>query len=115
MRLSPATVGAAIYLAATLGSHATETFCAVTRETRDGYVALREGPSPSFRTRAKLLPQDFLYVGTESCREDRRGRLLCGENRWLFVEQVLSGGRPKEGVEGWASSRFIRQVSCPAE
>src|ERR1700744_5998836 len=71
---------------------AAQTYWAVTKSTRDGFVALRTGPGARFAPVGKLLPHDFLYVGTEQCRNDF-GRLLCSENgEWVFVEKVVSRG-----------------------
>jgi hypothetical protein len=94
----------------------TQTFCAVTKETRDGFVALRQGPKASFRQLAKLISSDFLYVGTERCRDDSRGILRCSANsEWVFVEEVVSSNGMKRATQGWASKKLIRQIACPID
>ncbi len=37
-------------------AHATEDYCVETIKTRDGFVALREGPGTQYRMMAKLKP-----------------------------------------------------------
>jgi hypothetical protein len=92
---------------------ATQTYCAVTQQTSDGFVAVRMGPDTSYEPIGKLLPTDFLYVGTEQCRNDF-GPMLCSENgEWVFVEEVIAFGRTKKPIKGWAYNKLVRPIACP--
>jgi hypothetical protein len=89
---------------------ATETYCGVTQHTPDGFVAIREGPGVGFPMRGKAIPSDFLYVGTEKCR-DEFGALVCSPDAsWVFVEEV-AGSK----LKGWARGSLIRTVTCPGD
>jgi hypothetical protein len=94
-------------------SYATESFCAVTERTPDGFVALREGPGAEFKAKAKAVPSDQLIVATEHCRSDF-GPLFCDDKgAWLFVEEVIPVTAPSKSLaRGWISARFVRQIGC---
>lgn len=95
---------------------ATSTFCAVTRETKDGFVSLRVGPAATYKQIGTLFPSDFLYVGTELCRADFGAMLCSNHGRWIFVEAVKRFKNfSNMNLKGWANSSLIRQVQCPDE
>lgn len=98
-------------------ANATITFCAVTEKTPDGFVSLRTGPAPTYPVIGKVAPADFLYVGTEECRDDF-GKLLCSKGgAWLFVEQVVpfKRGSDVKKLKGWANGQLIRQIQCSTD
>ncbi len=58
----------------------------------------------------KALLTDFLYVGTEKCRDDF-GPLLCSSTEdWVFVEKI-AGSKMK----GWTRGHLIRTITRPDE
>ena len=92
-------------------SYATETFCAVTERTADGFVNLREGPNSEYKVVGKVLPADLLWVGSEQCRSDF-GQSVCDPTgKWVFVERVFSL-TSKSTLKGWINNRFVRQIAC---
>ena len=93
-------------------SFASETFCAVTERTSDGFVSVRSGPGTDYNVLGKVHLSDFLYVGTERCRNDF-GPTLCSEDgRWVFVEEVRKQSKVFV-LKGWIKNSLIRQVTCP--
>ncbi len=89
--------------------HATQSFCAVSERTPDGFVNLRNGPGPHYKVVGQVLPPNVMLVGTEQCRDDF-GLSLCSEDRqWVFVEEVL-GKRPL--MKGWMNNKFVSV--CPS-
>ena len=110
MRLTVAAVALAALI---VPAGAGESFCAVAKQTSDGFVALRSGPASTFEDLAHALPSDFLYVGTEKCRSDF-GKLHCSaDGKWIFVESVTSKRFGERKAKGWASAGLIRQIACP--
>lgn len=93
--------------------HASQSFCAVTERTPDSFVALRDGPGEKYKPIGRIVPSDFLWVGTEACRSDF-GEQRCDESRnWVFVERVLSlHATAPAKTKGWAHARLIRQIAC---
>jgi hypothetical protein len=91
---------------------ATETFCAVTEKTSDGFVSIRSGPGIDYNVLGKVYPLDFLYVGTERCRNDFGQALFSEDGRWVFVEQVHRQSKAFI-LKGWIKNSLIRQVTCP--
>lgn len=88
--------------------------CAVVRETRDGFAALRDRASKNGTLRAKLKPYEIVVVFRSDCRPNR------AEDPWTEVECVprLDGdcktlqGR---GTSGWVSTSLIEEAWCPVE
>lgn len=95
------------------GAKATETWCAVTKQTNDGFVSVRAKPTPSSPLLGRLGPTDFLYVGTEQCRDDFGHSVCSRDGLWVFVEEVRSLRSVQ--LKGWVNSRLIRQIACPDE
>lgn len=64
---------------------ATEDWCAVSKMTPNGFVALRAGgPGADFPQPGRLLPYEFLWMSTASCMKG-----LCDKNgRWLDIPQM---------------------------
>lgn len=98
---------------------AAESWCGVYDFSSDLYLNLRAAPSPKYRIVGKVKKSDFLWVGTEQCRDDftdgraEFGSAICTKNlKWVFVEAVLRNDRDI-GIKGWANSTYIRQISCP--
>lgn len=94
------------------GAFATSTYCAVVGKTPDGFLNVRVGPGVAYGVIARLLPSDFVYVDTGSCKAG-----LCDEARnWQFVEGVPRLDGNKEPLsQGWVHSKYIKQVGCPNE
>jgi len=95
-------------------ANATWSFCAVTRHTDDGFVALRAGPGTRYSILAKILPSDQLLIGaTEICLE-LDGEKLCDDTgKWKIVESVYSiVPRENRALKGWISERLVRQIGC---
>lgn len=95
---------------------ATGTFCAVVERTADGYVNLRDGPSPQHHVVGRVLPSDFLWVATEQCRLDF-GKMQCDDTQsWVFVEKVHAlRDRDRDHIKGWAKAQFVRPIACRDE
>ena len=115
--MSRRTAGLALLclLASTSSALATSTYCAVVKQTPDGFVALRAGPGTKFPIRQRLQPYDFVWVDTGSCRENK-----CDEGRkWQFIEGVTRLDGPfneaKRFTQGWVFARYIKQITCPEE
>jgi hypothetical protein len=93
-----------------VAASATETFCGVIERTRDGFVSIRKGPGVGYPVSGKALPSDFLFIGTEKCRDDF-GPLLCSSTGdWVFVEEVAGSN-----LKGWVRSSLVRTVTCPGQ
>jgi hypothetical protein len=100
-------------------ANATVDFCAVVRETPDGFLALREGPGTQFPVVHKLRRGDFLYADDASCE---RG-VCANRNRWTHVLSVprLDGppNNPNKAhgsfTSGWVASRYIEWFVCPED
>ncbi len=91
---------------------ATATYCAVAKQTRDGFVMLRSGPGAHFDPLHTIAPSDLLTVGTERCRSDF-GSLLCSEaGDWVFIEAVTKLNTRNVTAKGWANAKLIRQIAC---
>ncbi len=74
-------------------------FCDL-KETRDGFVALRAGPSP----KAKLIAK--LRGGDEVLRDEgRRGQWV--KVRWWREGERLSKGFDKHAGMGWLNERLL--------
>ena len=106
-------VALAIALAPT-SAQATETWCAVTEKTADGFVNLRVGPGASYRIIAQVFPSDLLLIDTAPCREFEGTELCDQSGAWVFVEGVATLNQRSRGesFQGWINSHFIRQVAC---
>jgi hypothetical protein len=91
-----------------MAAKASETFCAVTEKTNDGFVEVREGPGMHFSGLGKITISDFLYVGTEQCRNDFGPSLCSSDQQWSFVEEV-AGSK----LKGWVRSTLLRRIKCP--
>jgi hypothetical protein len=100
-------------LSPTRVSLAAETFCAVIENTSDGFVSVREGPGPQFKSLGRLTQSDLLWIGTEQCRSDF-GASLCDETKtWVFVERVFSLPTSlRLELKGWVRNKLIHQVAC---
>jgi hypothetical protein len=108
-------VGVLVFLAWPGPSQATETFCAVTERTADGFVSLRDGPGSQYNSVGQVLPSNLLWVGTEKCRSDF-GKQQCDmTERWVFVERVFSTAAVQSSLKGWIKQSLIRQVACTDE
>ena len=94
--------------ASSIASKASETFCAVTKKTNDGFVEAREGPGVLYKGLGRITTSDFLYVGTERCRDDFGKSLCSNDQQWSFVEEV-AGSK----LKGWVKSTLIRPITCP--
>ena len=56
----------------------------------------------------KIIISDFLYVGTNSCRDDFGPSLCSDDQRWSFVEEVMGSK-----LKGWVRSTLLRPITCP--
>lgn len=106
-------------LSLTPSANASESWCGVYDFSTDPELNLRAAPSPSYRIVGKVKKGDFLWIGTEACRDDftdgraEFGRAICTKNKkWVFVEAVFRNQRDT-GMKGWANSAYIRAISCP--
>ncbi len=93
-------------------SSATAIFCAVSERTNDGFVSVRSGPGVDYEVLGKIFAGDFLYVGTERCREDFGSIHCSNDGKWVFVEDALRNSKSIK-LKGWAKNSLIRQITCP--
>lgn len=108
MKLNALAIGLATGLSGS--AWASETYCGVSKPTADGFVVLRQGPSPAFAPEGSVTPSDFLYLDTAQCRSDF-GKLRCSRNgAWVFVEKVAGSTK-----KGWANAKLVRSIACPDE
>jgi hypothetical protein len=96
-------------------SHSTATFCAVTERTSDGYVSLREGPTPQNRKLGEVLPSNLLIMATEQCRSDFGTQQCDPTGRWIFVEKVFPIGHHGSAQKGWILASLTRQIAYEGE
>lgn len=103
----------ALVFASTSNCMATNTFCAVIEKTADGFVSLRSGPGVENSIVGKILPDNLLWIGSETCRSDF-GKAQCSPNgRWIFAERVFKPpATPLPNLKGWINATLIRQIAC---
>lgn len=93
------------------------TYCAVVKETSDGFLNLRTGPGTKYPIVTRLLPSDLVWVDTGTCRTVNSVTLCDETGNWKFIEAVprIDGRDPTSFTQGWVNSRFIQQVECTAD
>jgi hypothetical protein len=74
-------------------------FCPL-KETRDGFVALRNGPSPSAKLIGRMKAEDEVQIG-----QGRKGDWI--EVIWWRGEDRLAKGFDKVAGRGWANRKLI--------
>jgi hypothetical protein len=70
------------------------------KQTPDGFVALRNGPSPTAPIVARLGAKDVVLISTE--------HEPSGE--WVYVSRVKGNGT--YGPSGWVNGRLIDNDKC---
>jgi hypothetical protein len=70
------------------------------KQTPDGFVALRNGPSPTAPIVSRLGPKDVVLISTE--------HEPSGE--WVYVSRVKGDGT--YGPSGWVNGRLIDNDKC---
>jgi hypothetical protein len=88
---------AALVLCAASPSQATEDFCIEVGKTRDGFLALREGPGTQFKMLAKLKPGFPLDADTWGMA-----------SKWTRV--WIATGR-----HAFVYSKYTKQRECPED
>ncbi|KOR30547.1 hypothetical protein TI04_05280 [Achromatium sp. WMS2] len=71
--------------------HATGSWCAYPKQTRDGFVNIRKGPGNNYPIVLRVRASDQLSI--ETCDQ---------ANRWCFVDNARNMSRP-----GWIHSGYI--------
>ncbi len=103
---------ASIGLASPAG--ATADNCGTVRQTRDGFLTLRSGPSTQFEAVLRFYPGDELWLDTAACTS-QRGLSVCDEtDRWRHITSVRRiDARRNSFTQGWAHARFLSERPCP--
>jgi hypothetical protein len=83
----------------------------VVRATPDGFLAVRAGPSTSYRLKYHARPGQVLAIDGQQSLDDP-------QRKWRHVVGVLSrtDGRRERAptlLDGWAAGRFLNPVACP--
>lgn len=91
-------LAACALLALSLPASATA-FCSIP-QTRDGFVALRAGPSPNARLLARMRPGDEVMLGIEQTGRWQQVRYWQGQSRH-------TDGSFARGRRGWVHGRLL--------
>ena len=93
---------------------ATIDYCGTVRQSPDGFLALRTGPSTKFEAVLRLYPGDKVWLDTATCTS-QRGLYACDEfDRWRHVTSVRRiDARGQSFTQGWAHARFLAERPCP--
>jgi hypothetical protein len=76
-------------------------FCQL-KETRDGFVALRSGPSPSAKLVARMKAEDEVLLG-----ENRKGDWI--RVTWWRGDDRLTKGHDHVAGRGWVHRRLVAE------
>ena len=76
-------------------------FCHL-KQTLDGFVALRAGPSPSARLVGRMNPQDEVLFGL-----GEKGNWV--EATWWRGDDRLNKGYDRIAGKGWVNTRFVEE------
>ncbi|MEO6395466.1 MAG: hypothetical protein ABIO40_06110 [Devosia sp.] len=111
---------AAMILAGTSSTLATQTWCATVAETPDGFLALRGSPSAQAPMLAKLPSGSYVEVDTAQCERtfDADRNFIgdvCAEAGWVAIEYAkILDVRPydRDDHGGWVAERYLVQQTC---
>jgi hypothetical protein len=104
--LTAAAIAIALAITGIGQAHATESYCAVAKRTRDGFVALRAGPGTQYAVTHRLRAGEQFDVDTGQCRA---GLCTTEDHKWSFVESIPALDKdPSHPTQGWVATRLTR-------
>ncbi len=104
-RLAALSIGALMAFAA---AEANATIFCELKRTRDGFIAMRAGPSPTARMIGRMRPGDHLQVMSEEKGSWTRASWW---KKSAYPNGVLVG-RDKPSATGWMNAKLIEPDSC---